>query len=445
MKILFLLGIILSAFYELNAQWEVSYGPLSTESEFNGLCFINDSIGYTTVNQLTPSEDGMHQLNMIWKTVDYGVAWDTLYADELIWSASALPYQFVDVFFLDEMHGWACADGRDFIWKTTDGGLNWNVIDPTLSDQSGTGSVDPGSIVFYDAEYGVLQYVNAGSHGAESFDGGETWTLNDNLKGLDISMVDPCEIGTVFNSTLTNKSGCDFLTHEFPSVFPGLINLRIGTCIHYWDETNFICGGLKFESEEYSGSVVKTTDGGASWYILDIASTMITRDIEFYDEFAGYMSEEPDVPQGESILKTTDGGYTWYAQEIALADGISPVLLSLNCPSLLTAYGTDGKRIYRTLNGGGSPGTIYTTVNQEETHVVRTIAFPNPVTDIVRLQGIPSGTLFTISVFNTLGQQMLEVANQSQMDLSSFSSGIYFLQIEFQNSHEIMTIRIARN
>jgi photosystem II stability/assembly factor-like uncharacterized protein len=64
-----------------------------------------------------------------------------------------------------------------------------------------------------------------------------------------------------------------------------------------------------------NGTVIKTTDGGATWkiFIVDGAEKMDFRDIEAFDANTAYILS---IGNGDAsrIYKTTDGGATWKAQ-----------------------------------------------------------------------------------------------------------------------------------
>jgi hypothetical protein len=70
--------------------------------------------------------------------------------------------------------------------------------------------------------------------------------------------------------------------------------------------------------------------------------------------------------------------------------------------------------------------------------------YPNPVTDVLTLSY--SSTISEVVVYNLLGQQMLVTkpnATQTQMDLSSLSTGTYLVKI---SSDEVTkTVKVVKN
>jgi hypothetical protein len=70
--------------------------------------------------------------------------------------------------------------------------------------------------------------------------------------------------------------------------------------------------------------------------------------------------------------------------------------------------------------------------------------YPNPTNGIVNIN-IADNSIFTVTVFNSMGLQMYsrQVAGNFQIETSSFPSGIYFLQI--QSQHRFTTKKIIKS
>ncbi|WP_338733533.1 T9SS type A sorting domain-containing protein [Mangrovimonas cancribranchiae] len=66
--------------------------------------------------------------------------------------------------------------------------------------------------------------------------------------------------------------------------------------------------------------------------------------------------------------------------------------------------------------------------------------YPNPATDIVNIK--TNETIKYVTVFNINGQKVLEVANQSQINISNLPTGMYFLSIKTNQSNQ--TIKILK-
>ncbi len=82
-----------------------------------------------------------------------------------------------------------------------------------------------------------------------------------------------------------------------------------------------------------------------------------------------------------------------------------------------------------------------TNVKLEETNVDRINVSPNPATNKVT---VSSNDLIieNLSLFNQQGQLLKEAYHTSEMDISNFSPGIYFLQIKIQDG--VVTKKIIK-
>ena len=168
--------------------------------------------------------------------------------------------RFDDVFFLNENLGWAANGFYAAVYKTTDGGLNWNL--QTNNAILGSSHYFR-NIEFLDANIGFLGSLNGKFY--KTLDGGATWNL----------------------VTITPN----------PAAICGLD--CVGT------STIYGCGA--YFSPAY---IIKSTDSGATWQYIDMsahANTLV--EVLFLDENTGYAAGNNAT--GAVILKTTDGGTTW--------------------------------------------------------------------------------------------------------------------------------------
>ena len=102
------------------------------------------------------------------------------------------------------------------------------------------------------------------------------------------------------------------------------------------DSTGYIVG--------YSGTILKTRDGGYSWSKQVSGTHNAMHSVYFIDENTGYAAGEYGT-----ILKTTNGGAEW--QDIS--PGISEALLSIHFPDPLSGFASGGAFI-STSDGGNS-------------------------------------------------------------------------------------------
>jgi photosystem II stability/assembly factor-like uncharacterized protein len=108
-------------------------------------------------------------------------------------------------------------------------------------------------------------------------------------------------------------------------------------------DTGFVAGS--------GGTILKTTDAGATWTLLNSGSTAVLRSIYFVNDSVGYVVGGNTVGVIVAILKTTNGGLSWTTQT-------SPVTKRLNSVFFLNetigyAVGFTGT-ILKTIDGGAN-------------------------------------------------------------------------------------------
>ena len=183
--------------------------------------------------------------------------------------------RFDDVFFLNDNVGWACNGGYAAIYKTVDGGQNWQL---QLSEYS---AALPGHHYFRNVEFlneniGFLGTLN--NQFLKTVDGGTTWNYV-----------------TAFGNNTQSICGID----------------AVGTSTVYGCGAYF-SGPITPTSPATPCYVIKSTDSGQTWEYKDMsayANALV--EVLFVDENTGYVAGNDSA--GGVILKTTDGGTTWNA------------------------------------------------------------------------------------------------------------------------------------
>jgi photosystem II stability/assembly factor-like uncharacterized protein len=165
------------------------------------------------------------------------------------------------VFFLNDSLGWIAGDNGTIL-KTTNGGSLWTIKD-FITNQNLNG------IHFSDSFHGCVVGKNK-TIGLTS-DGGETWNL--------ISL----------NQTIENDN---FIGVHFLNASEALI----------------ICNADGFEDR---GSILRTSDGGATWGLGLETESMYFSDLFFLDSQIGWIAGGSNTQPGQSLMKTTNGGISW--------------------------------------------------------------------------------------------------------------------------------------
>lgn len=101
----------------------------------------------------------------------------------------------------------------------------------------------------------------------------------------------------------------------------------------------FTCADTGFAVGDF-GTLMKTTDAGLSWEVIELDYSLNIHSVIFTDNHTGFIS-------GGDILKTEDGGLSWNV--VCPWNGFT----SLSFPDIDTGYAvTEYGEIYRTIDGG---------------------------------------------------------------------------------------------
>jgi len=189
----------------------------------------------------------------LYRTTDGGINWQKIWLDERLQKAQN-PTRLNSIFFADEEHGWVAGAGG-LIYRTADGGMNWR------KQNSGT-KINLKKIQFVDTSHGWAIGNDSGFDGAAILiatkNGGLNW------------------------KTLSQRS------------MPSLKDFTFVTAAKGW--------GINQQ-----GDVVHTNDGGRTWLTQRQNDGGYFSSVLFFNELAGLVL-------GDSILRTSNGGQTWDSQ-----------------------------------------------------------------------------------------------------------------------------------
>ncbi len=172
---------------------------------------------------------------------------------------------------LDERHLWL-ASAAGYIYFSEDGGASWTAV-----EAGAIAAGDYTQVHFADENYGMA--VGAAGVVAKSTDGGLTW-----------------QAATVISGT------------------PAL------TCVHVIDRNRAWVGTA-------TGRLYYTIDAGVTWTERTFAASGAgqVRDIDFIDEYIGFMVKNSAAPVG-TVLRTINGGTTWESMTTPTNSGLNAVL-----------------------------------------------------------------------------------------------------------------------
>ncbi len=246
--------------------------PAAPAPAFKGVfvpVHYTEDIGFTDVFFVTPEIGwvaGEH--GTILKTTDGGGTWTAQLGGD-----PESPDEAVrELFFLDELHGWAMRGKPSLvdILRTTDGGENWIPVGELSNHYDRFAFVsETVGVVLYDQK--ILRTI----------DGGKTW-----------NPVFECR-AKVDVEGLSRTVKCELWRLSFASA-----------------QVGYASGG-SYEAEV--GIVAKTVDAGATWQVhnaaYQVGASHDKSDISFLDENTG--CARFGYSDTGKLFRTTDGGSTW--------------------------------------------------------------------------------------------------------------------------------------
>ena len=236
-KTIFILSLIISTSFTYSQWFEQNTG---TQGTYRTLFFIDSLYGWIG--------GYFGNYNFILRTSDGGESWEAASVNGIVES----------IYFINKDTGFCgtwynSAIRRHYIYKTTDGGLNWHTVY--------TDSLPFLSLTFLDNNngYAVASQFWEGSIFVKTTNGGNSWTRTRFSKGY------------VFNSIK-------------------MLN----------DSTGYIAGG-------FPEKVWKTTTGGDEW------SLIFERDSSYeYFNSISFSNQSIGFVGGASFFKTLNGGKNWF-------------------------------------------------------------------------------------------------------------------------------------
>ncbi|HEY5593170.1 MAG TPA: YCF48-related protein [Paludibacter sp.] len=280
----------------------------------------------------------------------------------------------MQVQFADNNTGWASVYnslyGYFLLYKTTNGGTNWDVIN-SITNAVG------GFYYFVDALNGWMFGASLSTTGTNTdilhtTDGGLSWTTQ------------ATNVGSV-------KA------------------IYFSDVLHGW-----IVGR--------NALLMKTTDGGANWTTL--TNTNQNPEAQFRSVYAlnanvcYFGSSVPNTSSGQYILKTTDGGNSWTPTQVPIQYSVFNVVFWDENNGWIS--GDYGEIAHYSNNTG-----IQNPLSNDKSELV----YPNPVIDFINIKSeseISNAKIYDISGNCVLNKSLVE---DNRIDVRKLPAGIYFIKL----------------
>jgi photosystem II stability/assembly factor-like uncharacterized protein len=404
----------------------------TTDGGLNWLNLLsNVSLGWQMsvdfpINSQTGYIAGMGQYYRILKTINGGNTW----TQQTINSSAGLR----KIKFLDNETGYVVGD-NGVVFKTTDGGQNWNYLYTGFNQ------------LLFDVEFPVNSITGfvSGELGRliKTTDGGSTWNSIGSFNKDIMAMCFPLDnlVGYVATSYgriyKTTDGGLTWETKYDGNSPPTNIT---DILFPFDDQTGY---ALYCPGGGQITKILKTTDGGNNWAITESGTTDELFSISFPTPQVGYIGGANYEENSATFLKTIDGGSSWNFIKVPYSYSIMSVCFPNEIDTGYVVGNLSGA-ILKTLNGGGIITSIFDPpVEQIVSDYTLFQNYPNPFNPSTNISfQLPVSSAVTLKVYDVLGNEVailvdeFKSAGSYEVEFNSLSgshqlaSGIYFYQLK---------------
>lgn len=349
-----------------------------------------------------------------------GYSFKLLYTDNggESWQDKTTPdYHGQSIGFLDNYYGFMSSG--DSVLKTTDGGLNWNVVISGLPLISGKVLVlnkmnilicEYSGVLYKSTDAGINWHqVNSGANSLRQI------TFKDSLNGLIISFYD-----------------MPFITTDGGETWIKLKNAALSSA-----GTLFGKNSIALATCTKDTKILISRNNGTTWDEKKPDSSSYISGIAFRDSMNGTA-----VGQSGCIFYTTDGGENWLREFSPTIHDLNEISYSKNGSGIITGdqsviLGTKPHRIteVRTLTNSELPDASYLSQN-----------YPNPFNPSTTIKYclVRAGRVI-LGIYDLLGREVIKLLDEEKTagiyqiiwNASEYPSGVYFLRMQAGDFNQV--------
>ena len=390
-----------------NSGVDFTFKESVTDGYVSDIEFINTTTGYAVT--------GFNHGDIL-KTTDAGANW--------VSQITTYTTPIYGIAFTSDETGYLA--GSISLYKTTNGGINWNTVYNSTTNEIFT------DIVFTDANTGYA----VGSYGRQlkTTNAGVSWTAS-TISSSGSIMSSLCfvnessgyAVGDNNAAVRTTNAGVNWTSMSVASPFVNLSD------VFFTDINN---GYISC-----TNGIYRTTNGGDSWFLLSTPTGGYAK-VQFRGNF-GYA-----ITGDGKIIKSIDAGVSWIVQPTVTTNGLSA--LYFNSDNFIYTGGLLGTML-KTIPSElliTQTGNIYSEIPQS---ISLSQNYPNPFNPVTNLEfEIPavlhgaSPGFVSLKVYNIVGKEIATLVDGNlnpgiykyKFDGSNLTSGVYFYTLKVNGFSE---------
>jgi photosystem II stability/assembly factor-like uncharacterized protein len=305
---------------------------------FNGCHFIDDST--IVVSCSNRRENSNH---LLLRSTNLGLTWDSTLIKKGKGDEESIFLRFVNDTVGYYMYEGTPGSPHILLYKTSDGGINWNEINITINRS-------PNDLHFINENIGAFV---AGREVYRTFDGGISWVLRQDSNNPTIGLMTVFTLNDsiLFAGGITSAGGNPII---IKSIDGGLNWTTILLNNNFWEsviDILFVNDSIGFAITE--SQIFKTIDQGTNWFSVFYTGIDLNT-VYFASDSVGYC-----IGKIGRILKTVDQGTTWFIQNSHSQHNLIPISF-LNDTTGIMVGGLNSLLYTNTGGGYDCPKAVFT-------------------------------------------------------------------------------------